>query len=156
MTVDEIAAGLEDQHREWIIQHQGEIERVSGNPAVQARIVHFIEESTKHPNAVAGSPIEAVRRCLKLSSTANFRLGLLIGLMLDRPIEPLTPQSPYDERQLQLEVVEEQMVEPCDSCKGFGLTCITCGLSRHGTALFGHEFSPVRCDACEGKGTVSI
>lgn len=146
MKLEEIAAGIDEHCRDWGQAHVAELDRITETPQIAQQIVHFLEESAKHPRSITGTPAQAVRSALKLSGLSNFRFGLLVGLLLWRPddvtIAPNLLPDPDPDR----------VNVRCESCVGTGVVCHVCGSDAKtcdcGTTLF----SPVRCSVCNGDG----
>ena len=140
MTLEEIAAHLESRYQDWGRFWRVQLDTVSSEPAVAARIVKFIEEAAQKP-MVVGKPGLAVAQTLKLSSLANFRFGLLLGLMLQLDGEP--PQLALD--------LGEQKRYPCLTCMDDGVICFQCYQpSRDCKCADG--FDQVECPACRETG----
>jgi hypothetical protein len=139
MTLDDIAKSIEEQHYAWARAHEPELEEISERPEIKQRMVHFIEESIRHPTATSGKPVDAVKVALKLTSMANFRFGLLVGLLLWKP-ERLAEPRPGT------------VSERCDTCETTGEVCMKCGKSRFDCTCQMGEYSPVECTNCGGAG----
>ena len=154
MTLEQINESIETDHRAWGEQYHAELDRVAESPAIAQRIVHFIEEAARHPKSTTGLPAVAVKHALKLSSLANFRMGVLVGLLLDRPAEKPTHES----INLMNDANPVASVELCPQCLGTGAVCLHCGLPFpdcdcvDSTGL--RLFSQVQCLTCDGEGKV--
>jgi hypothetical protein len=106
MKLNDITIDLETRHRQWATDNQDLIENVSADDVIGRRIVNFIEEAIRHPTAQTGDPKRSINQALKLTSMANFRLGLMVGMLL------ASPDLPKLEDELEkLDTVKQAMLE---------------------------------------------
>jgi hypothetical protein len=142
MKLEEIAFQIEVKYRDWGYEHLATLDEVASNPEIAALISKLMEEASKHKLSITGKPIDAVRNCMKLTATACFRVGLMIGLMLDRTNDN---KSAYC----------GEVVKPCERCETTGQECSECGKSKFNCTCGLGKFSPVACLSCNGEGYVA-
>lgn len=142
MKLEEIAAQIEVKYRDWGNERIATLDEVSSNPDIAARIGKLIQEASKHPLSITGKPVDAVKNFAKLTGSACFRFGLLVGLMIDRPNEG---QVPYC----------GEVVKPCERCETTGEECAGCQKSKFNCTCGLGKFSPVVCGVCNGEGYVA-
>lgn len=145
MNLQEITQSLETKYREWGVAHIEEIDETAAQFAIRQRVVAFIQQAIDSPQTKTGNPLTATRNALRLSAFANFRFGLLVGILLHAPEAPAT-----------VLVQTHDVTAPCPDCLGTGLVCMSCGFVRFDCSCVGDDgaegYSPVECDTCMGKG----
>lgn len=147
MTLEDLARDVAERNRDWADKHIAELDAVSNNPKIARQIVTFIEEAAKHPRSITGKPSDAVKSALKLTGLSNFRFGLLVGLLLWKPEPELAEQTDPTTKQ-------ESLVGACQACWTSGIVCHGCGLHASKCTCGLGEFSPVKCEECNGEGWV--
>lgn len=130
---------MEVKYREWGNERIATLDQVASNPDIAARISKFVEEASKHPLSITGKPVDAVLNCMKLTATACFRFGLLVGLMIDPPNPGYCGE----------------VVKPCQRCETTGEECFRCCKSKFACTCGLGNFSPVVCGVCNGEGYVA-
>jgi hypothetical protein len=160
MTLQEISSGIRDHASEWSAPYRDLMTEVPDDANVFAKISILAQTSV---NRMEGRQIDAATlgEVISSCSIATFRLGLLIGILLNEGTAP--PQEgghePTQEELNDLFRAPDEMdtgtqvFERCDACQGTRQICIRCGSSCH-ECQCQRGFSPVECDACNGKGTV--
>lgn len=145
MNLEEITQSLETKYHEWGTAHIAEIDETAANFAIRQRVVAFIQQAIDSPQTRTGNPLTATRNALRLSAFANFRFGLLVGILLHKPEEPAT-----------VLVQTQDAAIPCPDCLGTGLICMNCGFVKFDCSCIADDgqegYSPVECDTCGGKG----
>jgi hypothetical protein len=147
MTLEEIAAGLEEHHREWATENVAQLDVITKNPHIAKLISRFIEIAASLPNE--GTIGHRVKEMARLIAVSNFRLGLLIGALLWKPKED------EDDKPVMLPEPQEKLgtiSERCEKCETTGEVCLKCDESRFECSCGLGEYSPVTCTACGGEG----
>jgi hypothetical protein len=151
MNLQEIAESLPVKYQTWGKEHIEELEAASSNEAIRERVVGLIHEAIYSPQTRTGNPLTATRNAMRLSAFANFRFGLLIGILLHE--EP----APEEDKPLLLPDAEAR---PCPSCLGKGVVCFACEQPQADCTCSvensGRGFDPVDCETCNGKGELPV
>lgn len=150
MTLKDIGDQISLDRQMWGRKHQQELETVSTNPEIAYCIRKLIEDACRHPQSTQGDPRKAVKHSLALASMGNFRLGLLIGILLYK--DKAAPENLVELAPLALEAAG---TTDCDFCEGDGIHCMHCGF-RKKACTCGHLYSPVKCDVCDGTGRIPL
>jgi len=163
MNLEQISEGISTRAAEWGNAYRELLAHVPDDPNIAAKSQAFIRASF---DALRGQPInpQVLGQVVCAASISNFRLGLLIGLLLDKPEAMAAPvldpdQMPHVPTAEELQDIyrphdaADEVVEQCLMCFGTGETCLQCGKSRHECDCI-KGFDCVRCETCGGKGTV--
>lgn len=143
MTDDQLLSMLSSDISSLSAPHAARLKTISDSPAVLLKLRGFLGHVIMTELARGPVTPEKVRSAMASLAVATFRLGLVVGLELDR--EPPPPPT--------------LLPTPCDLCDGSGYVCLQCGNARRACECKWSDirvasYDPVLCPVCHGEGVL--